>query len=120
MNERQVDRLLDELVKTRESFDRATAQIRWNKLNTAILYALVSVILVMIGLGVKYYFDQRRVDCERGNDLRAQIVISLDYNAAAIGSALASVSGASPEVFNQYMDAYGDQEKPPILQLRDC
>ena len=127
MNDELVERLLAELVETRKSFadatvsfNKATSQIKWNRVNTAIQYILiVAVVIIMAAMGI-YYMDERKEACERGNTLRAQIAISLDYNAAAIGAALAAVTGASPETLQDYMDAYNSQEKPPVLHLREC
>jgi len=127
MNDELAEKLLTELVETRksfttatESFNTATAQIKWNRINTVIQYVLIAVVAIMLGLGVTYYMDEKQAACERGNDLRVQIALSLDFNATAIGAALAVVSGASPETFDDYMDVYENQEKPPILELREC
>lgn len=120
MNDDQVERLLKELVETRKSFDKAAEQIRWNRINTIIQYCLTAVIVVMIILGVSYYLDEKQATCERGNDLRRAIDHSLNSNAHAIGTALVIVTNASDEKFNEYMEAYNQQDKPPALKLRDC
>jgi hypothetical protein len=127
MNENQIDQLLQELVSTRKSFDAATAsfnaatrQIRWNRINTTIQYVLIFVVAVMFCFGVVYYLDQQRESCERGNALRTSIKDSLDSNAIAIGVALAVVSDAPEGKFQEYLNEYGKQEKPEALKLRNC
>lgn len=127
MKDELAEQLLNELVETRKSFSNATNsfstavnQIKWNRRNTVIQYALIAVVIIMICLGVAYYLDDRHAACQRGNDLRLSIMISLDHNAASIGAALGVVTGASPEKVNEYMDAYYRQPKPPGLELRDC
>jgi len=120
MKDEQVDQLLEELRATRESFDRATSSIKWNRFNTIVQYVLIAFVMVIIGSGVIYYLHERKVACERGNDLRITVQGSLDNNAAAIGAALVIVTGASQERFQEYMDAYNQQEKPDILELREC
>lgn len=120
MNDEQVERILAELVTTRKSFDAAIGQIRWNRINTAIQYVLLALVVIMFSLGTRYYLDEKRATCERGNELRLSIVDSLDSNAAAIGLALVIVTDASEESFKEYMDAYNQQEPPPALGVRDC
>lgn len=120
MDDAQVEELLSELSKTRESFEKAIGAIRWNKINTVIQYCLILVVAVMMGLGVVFYLDQRQEDCERGNETRAAISGSLDSNATAIGVALATVAGASADTFQEYLDVYNSQPKPEVLQPREC
>lgn len=120
MNDTQVERLLDELARTRESFDTAITQIKWNRINTVIQYCLIVAMFVMGTLGAIYYLDEKHAQCERGNDLRMSITNSLDANAAAIGIALATVSGAPDDAFREYMEVYSEQDKPSALELREC
>lgn len=120
MNDELVERLLDELSATRQSFDAATAQIKWNRRNTIIQYILIAVVLIMLFGGLVYYLDDQKASCEHDNDLRISISNSLDSNAWAIGVALAVVSNASDETFREYMEVYGKQDKPQVLELRDC
>lgn len=120
MKEEQVDRLLEELAKTRESFDVAARSIKWSRRNTIIQYGLIFVVVCMLlSLGL-YYKNQQHAACVRGNDLRMSIATSLDNNAAAIGASLVIVTGASPEDFDAYMDAYSQQAKPEALKIRGC
>lgn len=120
MNDEQVERILVELTATRKSFDAAINQIKWNRINTTIQYVLIAIVALMFGFGIRYYLDEKQATCERGNELRAKIVNSLDTNAAAIGIALVIVTDAPNEKFIEYMEAYGEQEKSPALELRDC
>lgn len=120
MDDAQVELLLSELSETRKSFDAAIGAIRWNRINTIIQYILIVIVMVMSLLGVVYYLDQRREDCERDNSTRAAFEDSLDANAAAIGVALATVSGAEAAVFQEYLEVYAAQPKPEALQPRSC
>jgi hypothetical protein len=127
MQDEQVERLLEELVRTRESFDSATVsfdaaikQIKWNRINTIIQYALIAIVLIMLFFGSIYYLGEKNASCERGNDLRSDISDSLDSNALAIGAALVIVTGAPQERFDDYIDAYAQQNKPEVLTLRNC
>lgn len=134
MNDELVERLLEEVVETRklfatatetfstatQSFNNATKHIKWNRRNTVIQYVLISVVVMMLCVGVVYYNSERKASCHRGNDLRLDISSSLDSNAAAIGVAIAIVSAAPEEKFEEYMDIYNEQEKPEVLELREC
>ena len=120
MKEEQVDRLLEELARTRESFDQAIKSIKWNRFNTIVQYVLISVIVVMLAVGTNYWVAEKRASCERGNDLRRDIQNSLDKNAGAIGIALTIVTGAPDERLQEYIDAYNQQDKPAVLRLREC
>ena len=120
MNDDQIERLLAELTATRKSFDAAVTTIRWTRINTIIQYVLLSVVAGMIIFGVLYYLDDKQESCERGNELRVAIRDSLDSNAASIGIALSIVTDAPHERFEEYMEAYNQQEKPPALDLRNC
>ncbi len=120
MNDEQVEQLLVELGKTRQSFEKAIGQIKWNRINTFIQYGMLALLLVMVVCGIVYYLDDKQEACERGNEFRVAIQNSLDSNAASIGIALTIVTGASEERFLEYMEAYNQQEKPDILELRDC
>jgi len=120
VNDEQVERILTELTKTRESFEAAINQIRWNRINTAIQYVLLAVVVVMLGVGVKYYLDEKQLSCERGNDLRQDIQSSLDSNAASIGATLVIVTDAPEGIFQEYLDIYNQQNEPEVLRLRSC
>jgi hypothetical protein len=120
MNDEQLDQLLSELSKTRESFDSVVKTIRWTRINTIVQYALLAVVLIMGSLGVAYYLDDKRENCERGNEFRASIDNTMTANAAAIGAALVTVTGASHEDFLEYMEAYNHQPRPEILKPRSC
>jgi hypothetical protein len=120
MNDEQLDQLLLELGKTRESFDSVVKTIKWTRINTIVQYALLAVVLVMGCLGVIYYLDDKRENCERGNEFRAAIDNTMTENATAIGAALVIVAGASHDDFLAYMEAYNDQPRPEILKPRSC
>ena len=127
MKDEMAEQLLAELIATRKSFSDATNsfstaidQIKWNRRNTVIQYVLIAVVICMIGFGVAYYLDEKHAACERSNDLRLAVMISLDHNAASIGAALGIVTGASPDTVADYMQAYFDQPEPPGLELREC
>lgn len=128
MNDDQVERLLSELASTRQSFDQANdvfikaiGSIRWNRINTAILYSLIVAVFIIGALGAANYFSYRRDACERGNALRITVAAGMEQNAFAIGTALAIVFDAPEERLNEYLQAYNDQ-KPTnsILHLREC
>jgi hypothetical protein len=127
MNDELAEKLLVELAETRQSFvtaaeafDKAIKQIRWNRVNTAIQYLLLFVVIIMIGFAVDYYFDDKRESCERGNELRSSIVTYSEHEAARIGIALTVVTGASEDKFEEYMEAFRSQDVPEAFQLRDC
>ena len=134
MNDELVERLLEEVAATRKlfatateafttattSFNDAARSINWNRRNTIIQYVLISIVVLMLAGGTIYYTSEKTAACERGNDLRLDITSSLDDNAAAIGFALAVVSDAPDEKFQEYMDVYNDQAKPEVLELREC
>lgn len=134
MNTAQVEVLLAELVETRKSFDeanrnflaanetftRAVKAIGWNRRNSIIQYLLIFVVFSMlIGASVLYRSNQHAA-CVRSNDLRAAVVQADEDQAANIGIALSLVAGATPEQFDQYMEAYRAQPIPRALQARDC
>lgn len=128
MNDEQVDKLLTELAKTRESFDKANdvftkaiGSIRWNRINTLILYFLIVAVFVIGALGAVNYNNYKRDACERGNVLRITVASGMEQNAFAIGTALAIVFNAPEERLDQYLQAYNDQKPTdPILKLREC
>lgn len=120
MDAGQVDRLLDELGKTRTSFDEAIKQVKWNRINTIVQYVLIAIVIFMLGFGVIYYLNEKKMACVRGNELRVDIQESLDSNAASIGAALVVVAHASNEDFQKYLDVYNQQNKPEVLNLRSC
>lgn len=120
MNDEQTERLIEELSRTRESFDEAIRQIKWNRINTVIQYIMLVVVVIILIFGASYYLDEKKASCERGNELRSDISNSLDTNARAVGAALVIVTGASPERFAEYVDAYNQQDKPEVLKLRSC
>lgn len=128
MTDEQLERFIQEMVKTRESFDTATEtfskaikQIKWNRVNTIIQYVLIAIVLVMFGLGIRYYLEEKQASCERSNDFRVSVQSSMVSNARAIGVALAVVTGAPDSRFQEYMDAYNEaQDTPDILDLREC
>lgn len=120
MNAEQVDRLIDELSETRKSLDSAVKAIRWNKINTVIQYVLLFAVFLMGTIGVAYYFNDRRDQCDRDNNLRAAVNDSFDTQAGSIGIALSVVSNASPEKLQQYIEVYRNQPRPEALSQRSC
>lgn len=120
MDAAQVNDLLSELKNTRNSFDKAVASVRWNRLNTAIMYALIFVILIMLVSGGLYYISERKADCRFLNSLRVEVNENSRTNARAIGIALAAVSGADDATLNEYIEAYNDARAHEQLHLRDC
>jgi hypothetical protein len=120
MNDELVEQLLSELSKTRESFDSVVKTIRWTRFNTIVQYALLVMVLIMGGIGVAFYLDDKQEQCERDIKFRDAIADSVDSNAMAIGLALVEVSGASPDRFQDYVEAYQHQDQPEILELRSC
>lgn len=127
MRDEQVERILNELARTRESFDAATEtfntaieHIQWNRRNTIIQYFLIFLVVCMLGMGSIYYLNEKHANCVRGNDLRVAIVDAIDSNARAIGTALAVVSNAPDAKFKEYMEVYNQQDKPLALETRKC
>ena len=120
MDEDQLERLLVELAATRASLDAATKAIKWNKINTIIQYCLLFAVFVMGTVGVVYYFDDRRRNCEAGNETRQAINEAIDVKAAAIGFAIAVVSNAPEEALERYLEIYNEQADPAILSPREC
>lgn len=120
MNEEQVDVLIAELVKTRESFSEAIGHIKWNRRNTAFQYVLIVVLSLVIASNIFYYRNEQHRACERGNDLRLSITRSLDANALAIGIALSKVTDAPQSKLDEYLRVYNAQAKPEVLKLRKC
>jgi hypothetical protein len=120
MNDELVEQLLSELSKTRESFDSVVKTIRWTRANTIIQYVLLTIVLIMGAVGVIYYADDKREQCERGNEFRVAISNSIDSNAAAIGLTLVEMTGSSPERFEEFLEVYQSQAKPEILEPREC
>ena len=118
MNEDQVNDLLDELEKTRESFNLAIKMVKWNRVNTITQYALLVLVFLLGGLGFLNYLNDQEADCERGNDFRVQISESQEQNAVSIGTALAAVLGGSQEHIDRYMDAYRATRQD--IHLREC
>lgn len=134
ITEGQLNSLIGEFSETRKSFDRATAQfgeavhqIKWNRRNTKIQYVLIILMVIAYISGVLFYVQDQhdyREDqteaCERGNEVREQIAVSLDAHAVAIGVALTAVSDAPQEKFDQYLEVYRQQPRPEALELREC
>jgi hypothetical protein len=123
----RVDALLNELVHTRRAFeaassvfDAAVSQIKWNKRNTIIQYFILMVLAVMIFLGGIYYLDDRQETCQVLNRSNSATLEALDENAIDIGIALATVSSASEDTFNQYLDLYHDENDHSGLTPREC
>lgn len=119
MNGEQVDRLVEELSKTRTSFDTAIKSFKWNRVHTIILYCLIVMVFILGGLGVAFYFDEKRESCQEHNDMRRETAIAEKQNAVFIGVALAEVSGATQDTFLRYLDAYESQGSAGP-QLREC
>ena len=127
MDDRQLDELIFELSETRKSFDAANltfqaavSSIKWNKINTIILYTAVVLMLLMGIVGVRFYFDERKATCVEHNEIRAATVSGDMETAYAIGIALESVSGASHTEFEEYLRIVREQPIAPALQTRDC
>lgn len=127
MNDEQAERFITELIETRrvfndamETFKGATNSIRWTRINTTVQYVLLVAVLFLYTFGAAYYINDKHASCVRGNDLRVSIGDSLDANATAIGVALTVVTEAPQEKFEQYLEVYNRQPKPPALELRDC
>lgn len=119
MNDEQVDKLIDELSKTRTSFDTAIKSVKWNRINTIILYSLIVMVFVLGALGVLFYFDEKRESCQEHNQMRTETALAEKQNAVFIGIALAEVSGASQDTFLKYLDVYESQGSSGP-QLREC
>lgn len=127
MNDAQVDRLLEELSKTRESFDnanivftKAISSIKWNRFNTIVLYSLMGLIFLIGAITVANYVNDRRVACENRNDLRITVAQGMEANALAIGAALAIVFEAPQEELDKYLNAYNEQRAPESIQFEEC
>lgn len=134
ITEEQLTQLIGEFSETRKSFDQATEkfgeavhQIKWNRRNTKIQYALIVLVVIAYISGVLFYIQDQedyrsdqRAACVRGNEIREQISVSLDSHATAIGVALTVVSEAPQEKFEQYLEIYRQQPKPEALVLREC
>lgn len=131
MNEERIERLLDELESTRKTFEAAgktfetaVKQIKWNKINTIIQYTMLVVVGFMLIFGFFYYLRDKKAACQRGNQTRTAIQVSLDNNARAIGIALVIVADVPqeeiPQILEEYMEVYLEQADPEILQHREC
>lgn len=120
MSTTKTDELLVELAKTRESFDKAISAVRWNRVNTIILYVLIGVVFLLGALFVRDSLSERHNNCERDNALRAAVLESNMDTAAAIGAAIAAVSNASPEQYAEYLEVYRNQKPPEALNPREC
>ena len=127
MNDDQVDLILRDLVKTRESFDaardvfdQAVSQIRWNRINTRIMYGLIATVFVLGAALLSFYFQERRESCQEHNQIRTSVDASLDATALAIGTALEGATNAPHEAFEEYVRIYLEQAPPAALRLEDC
>lgn len=127
MNDDQVERLLNELASTRESFDRANVafdsairSIRWNKINTRILYFLIVIVFLLGALGVLNFMNYRSESCDRYNGLVVLVRDGMESNGFAIGAALAVVFNADQEDLDRYLEAYNQQKAPDNIPLREC
>lgn len=127
MNDELVNELIEELRSTRASFDNANAvfdaaikSIKWNRINTIILYSLIGLVFILGVFGLTNYFNNRKNDCERGNEFRSTVAVGMEQNAFAIGTALAIVFDAPQEKFDEYYEAYKAQGPTQIIHLREC
>lgn len=127
MNEEQVERLLNEFAETRASFESANEafsgairSIKWNKINTVILYSLMVVVFFFGALGVVNFLNYQKEACERGNETRLIVIDGMRANGFAIGSALAVVFNAEQEDLDRYLEAYNTQKVENTIPLREC
>ena len=120
MNEEQVDELLGELARTRDSFDSAIGAVKWNKINTFIQYCLIAIVFLFGALGIRYYVDDRHDTCVAGNEFRRTMIAAQEKYALNFATALAAKLKGDEQDVQDFMDIYGDLPVPEVLITREC
>ena len=120
MEEAKVDSLIEELGRTRESFEKAIDTIKWRRVNNALLYSLCAMLVMVVILSYNHNENQNRALCERNNAIRAATIEALDVTATKIGTSFATVYEVPIEDLDRFLQVYGEQDPPVALQQREC
>ena len=119
---------LGELIKavrdTEQVLDEISDKLRTSRIVQRVLGGVVVVVvLVVLALGhvVLDARDAAVAGCERGNALRADVLVAFDQNDQDFAEALAEVTGATPERLAEFLAVLrSSREVPEALLPVDC